>query len=248
MAGFSKLFSSLWGGSLYGRFEASAVFMVVLSLCDHNGVIDMTPEAIAGTTGWPVDFIRKGLGELVAPDKRSRTPDHGGCRLRPLDDHREWGWSVTNYAKYRDQMRSIERREYLKEAKRKERAKKRESVNMSTTVNRCRPITDTEAEAYNGSTNVDPAVWAEFTAHRKAIRKPLSKLSAQKNINILAALSPEQQRQAVDTTIANNWTGIFPPKEPHGNHQGSGRASAPERVRAAAAKRESAARAAGEDY
>lgn len=148
MAGFSKLFSTLWGGSLYGRFEASAVFMVALSLCDQNGALDMTPEAIAGTTGWPCDFIRKGLAELVEPDSRSRTPGHGGRRLLPLDEHRDWGWQITNYAKYRDQMRSIERREYLAEAKRRERANKKSTlVNKSTIVNQNQPITEAEAEA-----------------------------------------------------------------------------------------------------
>ena len=60
--------------------------------------------------------------------------------------------------------------------------------------------------------HVDPTVWAEFVEHRKAIRKPLGKLSATKNRNILEAMTPAQQRQAVDTTIANNWVGIFPPK------------------------------------
>lgn len=149
MAGFSKLFSTIWGGSLYGHFEASAVFMVFLSLCDHNGVVDMTHEAIAGTTGWPLDFIKAGIRELEAEDARSRTPAAQGKRILRIDEHREWGWSITNYAKYRDQMRSVERREYLAEAKRKERSRKNvnQSQPSSTSDNRCRPITDTEAEA-----------------------------------------------------------------------------------------------------
>ena len=159
MAGFSKLFGTMWGGSLYGRFEASAVFMVLLSLCDHNGVVDMTPEAIAGTTGWPIDFIRKGLGELVSPDARSRTPDASGRRLITLDEHRDWGWRITNYAKYRDEMRSIERREYLAEAKRKERARDKLSttVNKSTIVNQNQPITEAEADTEARTTLSDEA-------------------------------------------------------------------------------------------
>lgn len=60
--------------------------------------------------------------------------------------------------------------------------------------------------------NVDATTWAEFVEHRRAIRKPLGKLSAQKNLNVLAAMSPADQRRAVDATIANNWVGIFPPK------------------------------------
>ena len=148
MAGYSKVFSSLWGGSLYGRFEASAVFMVMLSLCDHDGVVDMTPEAVAGTTGWPLSFIMAGLAELIAPDPRSRTPTHEGRRLLPLDEHRSWGWRITNYVEYRNKMRSLERREYLAEAKRRERAAKASThVNTSTTVNHGQPTTEAYSEA-----------------------------------------------------------------------------------------------------
>jgi hypothetical protein len=108
----------------------------------------MTPEAIAGTTGWPLDFIQKGIRELESPDERSRTKGNEGRRIVLLDAHREWGWVITNYALYREKMRSIERREYLREAQRKHRESKTlTSVNTSTSVNQNKPITDTEAEA-----------------------------------------------------------------------------------------------------
>ena len=145
VAGFSKIFSTMWGGSLYGRFEASAVFMVLLSLANREGEVDMTPEAIAGTTGWPLDFIKQGIAELASPDPRSRTPDEHGRRITLIDEHREWGWHLTNYQKYRDEMRSQERREYLREAKRKERLST--NVNTSTNVNRVQPIADADADA-----------------------------------------------------------------------------------------------------
>lgn len=148
MTGFSKVFSTMWGGSLYGRFEASAVFMVLLSLANREGHVDMTPEAIAGTTGWPIDFIRKGIAELASPDERSRTPDEEGRRIILLDDHREWGWAITNYAKYRDEMRSQDRREYMREAQRKRRSKLAlATVDVSTIVNQFQPIADADADA-----------------------------------------------------------------------------------------------------
>jgi hypothetical protein len=146
MAGYTKVFSTIWGGSLYGHFEASAVFLVFLSLADMNGTVDMTPEAIAGTTGWPLDFIQKGIRELESPDERSRTKGHEGRRIVLLDTHREWGWVITNYALYREKMRSIERREYLREAQRKHRERDLSTpVNTSTSINQNKPITDTEA-------------------------------------------------------------------------------------------------------
>ena len=59
---------------------------------------------------------------------------------------------------------------------------------------------------------VDPDVWAEFEGHRKDIRKPLTDRSRTKNANVLRKLGMEQQRECVDTTIAQHWTGLFPPK------------------------------------
>src|SRR5882672_4716269 len=91
----------MWDGSLYGQLEASAVLMACVTLCNAQGILDMTPEAISGRTGWPVEFVRKGIAELEQPDPRSRTPDDNGRRLAKLDDHRDWGWLIVNYEKYR---------------------------------------------------------------------------------------------------------------------------------------------------
>lgn len=146
MAGFSKVFSTIWGGSLYGHFEASAVFLVFLSLADRDGAVDMTPEAIAGTTGWPLDFILKGIRELEKPDAKSRTPGHEGRRILLMDDHRPWGWIITNYALYRDKMRSAERTAYLAEKQREYRARAKSTpVNKSTIINQDKPIAEAEA-------------------------------------------------------------------------------------------------------
>jgi len=152
--GYTKLFDSMWSGSLYGKFEASAVFMVMLSLSDAEGQVDMTPEAIAGRTGWPLEFIKEGLRQLEQPDARSRTPDADGRRIIRLDG-RDWGWFITNHAKYREALRSIERRDYLKDAKRKERDRRRQQLSTSqpssTTVN----PSYSEAEAIDPKSPVD---------------------------------------------------------------------------------------------
>jgi hypothetical protein len=147
------LFGSMWQGSLYGRFEASAVFMVFLSLSDRDGHVDMTPEAIAGTCGWPLDFIKSGISELEKPDPRSRTPDEDGRRIVLLEEHRDWGWQITNYGKYRDEMRSVDRREYLRQKKAEQRARQRKSTSQpsSTGDNQFQPIAEAEADSRSRS-------------------------------------------------------------------------------------------------
>lgn len=195
VAGFSKVFSTMWGGSLYGRFEASAVFMVLLSLCDKDGTVDMTPEAIAGQTGWPVDLIRKGIAELASPDPRSRTPDAEGRRILPLDGHRDWGWRITNYKKYREEMRSAERREYLRQAKEQERLRKKStSVNTVNQVNQCQPIAEAEAEADKNNVSRFALFWSSWpngprkTAKKQCLAKWISQGCEADADRVMAAL------------------------------------------------------------
>ena len=58
---------------------------------------------------------------------------------------------------------------------------------------------------------VSQDVWAEFEAHRIEIRKPLTDRARAKNCNVLLNLTRDEQREVVDRTIANRWTGLFPP-------------------------------------
>ena len=69
-----------------------------------------------------------------------------------------------------------------------------------------------EPSTWTLPTGVDAEAWAEFEAHRKDIRKPLSDLSRAKNAAVLAGLTTDQQHASVDATISNRWTGLFPPK------------------------------------
>ena len=120
-------------------------------MCDADGVVDMTLESMAGRTGWPVEFIRKGIEELEQPDQQSRTPAADGRRILPLDNHRNWGWTITNYSEYREKGRSDERRAYYREAKRKQRAKKFQDVSETNSDSpespQCQLKAEAEAEA-----------------------------------------------------------------------------------------------------
>ena len=98
---YAKVFTSMWTAVFTGKLEASAVLMACVTLCNAQGILDMTPEAISGRTGWPLEFVRKGISDLEQPDPRSRTPDDEGRRLAKLDEHRDWGWLIVNYEKYR---------------------------------------------------------------------------------------------------------------------------------------------------
>jgi hypothetical protein len=108
---FAKVFAQILESSLAEDFRVRLVFEDFLKLCDLNGVVDMTPEAISRRTNVPLEIVLAGIEALERPDPRSRTPDAEGRRLVRLDDHREWGWMIVNHAHYRSIASEEQRRE-----------------------------------------------------------------------------------------------------------------------------------------
>ncbi|HEU4345888.1 MAG TPA: hypothetical protein VFU31_30420, partial [Candidatus Binatia bacterium] len=82
-----------------------------LKLCDIDGVVDMTHEAISRRTNVPIEIIRRGIDELEKPDPKSRNAAHEGRRIVRLDEHRDWGWLIVNYQHYRQIASEEQRRE-----------------------------------------------------------------------------------------------------------------------------------------
>lgn len=108
---FAKIFTQILDSSLAEDWQARVVFEDLLKLCDQNGVVDMTPEAIARRTNVPLDMVNHGIAELEKPDPRSRNPQHEGRRIVRLDEHRDWGWLICNYEHYRKIASDEQRRE-----------------------------------------------------------------------------------------------------------------------------------------
>lgn len=126
------MFRSIFDGSLYGQFEPTIVFMAMLVIAEREGIVDMTPEAIAAKCGYPLDIVQRGIIELEKPDSRSRTPDEEGRRIVKLEDTRDWGWRITNYEKYEKIRSAEERREYFRLKKQEQRAKAKMSTPVHT--------------------------------------------------------------------------------------------------------------------
>lgn len=97
---YGKVFDSIYDGTLYGHWEAIVTMQQFIVLATPDGVVDMTPQAIAARTSIPLDIITKGISVLEQPDPYTRTPGEEGRRIVPLDDHRPWGWRLVNHGKY----------------------------------------------------------------------------------------------------------------------------------------------------
>ena len=109
---YGKIFESIYDGTLAEDWRALITFQQMIILCDAEGIIDMTPTAIARRTGIPIEHIESGIKILENPDPYSRSPKKDGRRIERLDEHRAWGWSIVNHESYRN-IKSVEEiREY----------------------------------------------------------------------------------------------------------------------------------------
>lgn len=120
---YGKVFAQIFDGTLHGHLEATAVFMAMIAIADQDGVVNLTFTALTSRTGWPAEFVRKGIEHLEQADPESRTPDEDGRRIVRLRDNTSWGWRITNYAKYREIRDENSRRKYMREYMRNRRRK-----------------------------------------------------------------------------------------------------------------------------
>src|SRR5690625_3787899 len=59
--------------------------------------------------------------------------------------------------------------------------------------------------------NVSPSLWADFVAHRSEIRKKLTPTATKRLLANLESFGASAN-DALKTSVANGWTGVFPPK------------------------------------
>lgn len=98
---FGKIYKSIYEGTLRGRPHELLVFTNLISCATKHGIIDKHFRAIADEVGLTVEQVKTALANLEAPDPESRTPDEKGARIKRVDEHRNWGWKIVNYEKYR---------------------------------------------------------------------------------------------------------------------------------------------------
>ena len=229
---YGKLYSQIFDGTLHGNLEATAVFMAMIAIADSDGVVDLTLTALTSRTGWPQEFIERGIAELEQADEHSRTPDEEGRRIVRLRDNTTWGWRITNYLKYREIRDESSRRDYMRRYMRDRRSK--QAVNS---VNTCKPPlahaeaeAEAEAEAKKKTRRararaddspgqapevapelppgLDPAAWSRWCGYRKQIRKPLKPVSIPAAQRELAAFGSDQSA-VVEQSVAQGWQGLF---------------------------------------
>jgi hypothetical protein len=210
---FAKIFGQIYDSSIAEDYNCRRMFMDLLVLADPTGAVDMTLEAISRRTNVPFDEVSRYVGQLCAPDPKSRSKLEEGKRLVPLDKSRDWGWKIVNYQHYRRLKDEEARRSYFRNAQREYRKKKKkenEEVEEEEGVN-------SRSTLLNGvkllSKTVTPK-FLEWVDVRKAMGKKPKDWGKMfdEQIKWLRQYPDSVQIEILSASIRNNWRGLFEPK------------------------------------
>ena len=242
---YGKLFSSMYDGTLVADWRALITFQQMIVLCDKNGVIDVTPEALRARTGIPIEHILAGIEVLERPDPRSRTPDENGVRIVRLDEHRDWGWRIVNHEHYKNLVNSTDKAEKNRERQKKFRDRQR---SVTVTPRALRNVTDNASNALSRHTDTDtntkkktskkesprnavtlpdripPDAWRDFLEHRRRLKKPMTDRAQVLAIGKLEKLceAGDDPLAIIDQSIERGWSGLFALKTTEVSSGGAG--------------------------
>ena len=219
---YGKVFDLIYDGTLYGHWEAIVTMQQFIVLASPDGVVDMTPQAIAARTSIPLEIIAKGLKVLSEPDPYTRTPGEDGRRIVLVDAHRPWGWQLVNHGKYQklrdmkqkreaDRVRIAEKRSQNKDV-----AIESQSVaNVAPTYSNTDSYSNTEKQS-NGRAVALPDwlpsdAWEAWLEVRSKNRAPNTPRALRLAITELAKLKAGGQdiRAVLEQSTLRGWRGVF---------------------------------------
>jgi hypothetical protein len=143
-----------------------------------------------------VGLIDQGTLQPSAGETRQRASDRSVERVRKFRDKQKGNGGVTLHGRFGN----------AAEAEAEAEAEKKTPLPPKPKSAKPKPA------PWTLPAGIDPDLWAEFEGHRKEIAKPLTDRARACNAKILLAMPRADHRRAVEASIANRWTGIFPSK------------------------------------
>lgn len=142
---FTKLFSSITESTVWCEPMATRlVWITMLAMADKKGRVWGSVPGLANRARVPIEDTEKALETFQAPDRYSRTTEHEGRRIAPMDG----GWQLLNYQKYRDIRDEEDRLQYKREWDRNNRSSKSDKIRQNPTgADPERHSAEAEAEA-----------------------------------------------------------------------------------------------------
>lgn len=109
---FTKLFASITESTVWCEpMPTRIVWITMLAKADRNGRVFASVPGLANLARVTVEEAEVAVARFQEPDRYSRTPDHDGRRIEPIDG----GWRLLNYEKYRAIRDEEARREYQRD-------------------------------------------------------------------------------------------------------------------------------------
>lgn len=228
---YGKFFSSAFTGSMLG--SGPVVFSVWGYVIANtvNSQVELNPILLATLIGTSREEVDAAIAFLCAPDPRSRSKVHNGCRLIKEG---EFAYRVPTHDFYRGIRNEEERREYNRNKKAEQRQREKKVVvpvkdrvidKSSDVKMSAQAEAETEAEAkkrgasapvcFPSSLNHEDfkAKWSEYVEYRKHAKlKALASESMQKQFKQMVIWGKSAAMEAIDKAITMGWQGIFPPK------------------------------------
>ncbi len=219
---YGKIFESLYTGSMVGSgINVFALWAYVIASAKPPGTIELNPKILATVFGCTIDEVRDAIEKLCQPDPESRTKDFEGRRLIPEG---QFLYAVPTWEKYNSLRNEIERREQNREAAQRYRSRQRRhadeddasstSAQSAHTVcvssSSCTSLCTSEknapvrTKAVDRPEGVDEQTWADWLAHRRGVKAPLTQ-TAMNGIVREAAKAGVGLQEALQEAMSRGW-------------------------------------------
>lgn len=120
MNGYTKLFSQIITSTIWQEpNDCRVLWITMLALKDADHVCRATVPSLAKLADISVEQCEDYLERFQQPDKYSRSQEHEGRRIEKVED----GWYILNGEKYRQKMSKEDRKEQVRKAVARHRAK-----------------------------------------------------------------------------------------------------------------------------
>lgn len=187
MAGYTKLFSSIVGSTIWREdSDTRVVWVTMLALADQGGVVEASVPGLADLARVSVEQAKIALAKFMAPDEYSRTPDFEGRRIEPVDG----GWLILNHGKYREKLSA----EY-----KKARAAMRQKRHRASAVTQKRDTSVTECDMSRLSHQADTHTEASSKEKENNTHTPAA--GAAKRVCVELSLTGTKNQDAIQEVI-----------------------------------------------
>jgi hypothetical protein len=145
---YTKLFSSLVHSTIWREADhVRLVWITMLAISDQDGIVEASIPGLADSARVSLAQCEDALKRLQLPDSYSRSVEHEGRRIAPV----EGGWELLNHARYRDKQSPDERRAKAAERQRRHRERLAKASKLVTPN-----VTPSNAESHE-VTSVTPS-------------------------------------------------------------------------------------------